>query len=92
MLTLKILGAIDIIGAIIIFFNLYEVHWIIVAVHVTVLLLKGIAGLMADIIGFIYGMVDILAAIFIAFAIIGFLPVKIVIILVLLFKGAFSMV
>lgn len=91
MLTLKILGAIDLISAVIIFFNFYEVHWIIVWSHSFVLILKGLSGMLGDIIGFFYGLIDILAAIFIIFGVIGFFPIQITIVLVLIFKGIFSM-
>lgn len=91
MLFVKILGIIDIFSALIIIFNIYNIHWIITTIHVIVLLAKGISSTLADAAGMAMGMADIAAALFIFFAVTGLLPIKIVLFVILVGKGAMSM-
>lgn len=91
-MLLKLLGIVDIFSALIIIFNVYNIHWIITSVHVALLLAKGVPSLLSDATGAAMGLADILAAIFIYFAVTGLLPVKIVLFIVLVGKGAFSLV
>ncbi|MBI4170729.1 MAG: hypothetical protein HY514_03475 [Candidatus Aenigmarchaeota archaeon] len=90
-MLLKILGAIDIFSALIIIFNIYNIHWIITTVHVIVLFVKGITSLISDAPGVVMGLTDIMAALFIYFAVTGLLPIKIILFIVLVGKGAYSL-
>ncbi len=91
-MLLKVLGAIDIFSALIIIFNIYNIYWIITTVHVIVLLVKGIISFVSDAPGLVMGMTDITAALFIYFAVTGLLPIKIILFIVLVGKGVYSLV
>ncbi len=91
-MLLKILGIVDIISALIIIFNVYNIHWIITWTHAIVLLAKGGPSLITDAPGIVYGLTDILAALFIIFAVPDLLPIKIILFLILVGKGAFSLI
>jgi hypothetical protein len=87
---LKILGIIDIFSAIILLFNVYHIFWLITGFHAAVLIIKGIASV-ADSVAVIFGMVDIIAALFIFFAVTGLWPLKLIIVIALLYMGSISM-
>ncbi|GEM_PF-2626956 len=92
MMFVKLLGVIDIFSALIIIFNIYNIHWIITTIHVVVLLAKGTSSMLADVPGIALGLTDIAAAIFIYFAVTGLLPIKIVLFVILVGKGAYSLI
>lgn len=91
-MLLKLLGIIDIISALIILFNLYHISWIISAVHVIVLLAKGAPSLFGDAPAILMGSVDVITAILIIFGVTGLLPLKIILFIVLVGKGALSLI
>jgi len=88
----KLLGIIDIFSALIIIFNIYNIHWIITTIHIVALLVKGTASMLADAPGIAMGLADIVAAIFIYFAVTGLLPIKIILFVILVGKGAYSLI
>ncbi|MCX6815433.1 MAG: hypothetical protein NT120_01095 [Candidatus Aenigmarchaeota archaeon] len=90
-MLLKVLGIIDILSALIILFNIYNIHWIITNFHATVLIIKGIASV-ADSVGVIFGMVDIICALFIFFAVTGLWPLKVLLVIILIYKGSLSLI
>ena len=89
MLMLKVLGVIDIITAFAIFMNI-NLLFLTVPLFL-VHLVKGILSLGADIVGKLYGMVDLVSAVVILF--IFDLPVFIewFVVIILLFKGTTSL-
>lgn len=89
MLAVKILGIIDIVTALVIYthITLFFLTIPLFLIH----LIKGVASMGADIVGKIYGLVDIISAFAILFSLIFPFAIAIFLILVLLFKGVTSL-
>ncbi|MBI3190903.1 hypothetical protein HYZ41_04335 [archaeon] len=91
-MILKVLGIIDILSAMILLFNAYNIHWVITNIHIIIMTFKGLFGMLGGPVGIVMGTTDILTAVFIMFAITGLLPIKIILIIILLYKGVASLV
>jgi len=87
---LRLLGIVDIISALVILFSAYNVHWILTYGHAFILLVKGVPSMLDGPVGIVMGLTDIITAVFIVFAVTGLLPVKIVLVIILVYKGAVS--
>ena len=92
MSAIRILGIVDILSALMILFNVYNIHWIITNGHFLIMLIKGTLSLIDGPAGIIMGAADIITAFFILFAITGLLPLKIILFVILIYKGAISLV
>ena len=89
MLAVKILGIIDIVTALAIYThtNLLFLTIPLFLIH----LVKGVASLGADIVGKLYGIVDIVSGFAVLFSLIFPFAIAIFLILILLFKGVTSL-
>lgn len=90
MVLIKFLGLVDILAAVIIFFGLFANPLTIV--FFVILIAKGLASMGADIAGKFLGVVDIAASFVIVFGIELHVILKSVIVIILLLKGAMSLV
>jgi hypothetical protein len=91
-MILKVLGVIDILSAMIILFNAYNIHFVITNIHVIIMTFKGLFGMFGGPAGIVMGTVDLITAAFIMFAITGLVPIKAILIIILLYKGVLSLV
>lgn len=87
----KLYGIVDLLAAIVIFFGLYDIPFIIKVIMIIILLVKGLPSLAGDLMCRIYGIIDVIVAISLWFGFI--LPdfIRLFLVVVLFFKGVPSL-